>query len=911
MHLNGPESTCAPHTSSRFVLAGTERRYERSRPFVLRHQALDVTLLVETRSIDARATLDFERIDPHATTLVLNAVGFELEGVRFVGDPAPAEAKYTYDGDELCLSIPEDMQTGSVEIDYRATPRRGLYFLAPDKDVPERPHQVWSQCQDEDARHWFPCHDAPNMKLTSELVVSVPAGWVALSNGSCIEQETGVEDGKFSVFHFKLERPHPSYLVTLAAGRFSILEDHPAQLPSARRIPIRYYVPEGRETEAWRSLSDTPQMVELFSQLTGLEYPFDSYAQVVVHDFIFGGMENTTATTLYEHVLLDERAAIDVDTRSLVAHELAHQWFGDTLTCRDWHEAWLNEGFATYFEHLERESRLGRDDYDWSVLRAFDGYLAEFNESYDRPIVCRDYMAPIDLFDRHLYEKGSLVLHMLRRKLGDEIFWSAIREYVKQHADGIVETVQLHRTCETISGQSLDRFFEDWIYRSGHPELTVSASYESGRLIVTLKQEPRGSRSEPFCVPFEIGLQTADGNWTNLRRESTQLVESMVIALPQRPLAVAFDPELRITAPVKLEFGFDWMKGVLTSNISLRSRLLAASSLGTRHDVPSLTLLSQILMDPAQPYMLRIECARALAKTRAPETVPHLVAAIDADRAEVRRAVAIALGNFRCPEVAAPLLQLATQDRSYLVVAEAYRALGRSRQLGEKARLIAALDQPSWADVVRAAVVDGLAELRDSELVPIIFEQTRYGTPSRGRRAAALALGRLGKDRDTRVKLESLLDDADPHLRSDVVDALLELGQPEAQGKLAAQLAVETDTRVQRRLREALRDLGSRDTSATKRLNDDLVALKSRLTELETKIARLDPAKLDEPANSGKRAAASVHAGAKTAAKTKASKKAKASTKAGATKSKPKTTAKTKAKPATKSKGGRATARRR
>ncbi|MGE5788948.1 MAG: M1 family aminopeptidase [Myxococcales bacterium] len=875
MHSNGPDSTCAPHTPSRFVLAGTERQYERSRPFVLQHQALDVTLLVESSSIDARATLSFSRVDPSATVLILDAVGFELDAVRFLDDESVSDATYAYDGDELSITIPVEVTEGRIEIDYRAKPRRGLYFLAPDEAVPDRPRQVWSQCQDEDARHWFPCHDAPNMKLTSELTVTVPADWVALSNGTCIEEEIGADDGKVSIFHFRLDRPHPSYLVTLAAGHFSILEDRPASLESGRRIPIRYYVPEGRESEAWRSLSDTPRMVELFSRLTGLEYPFDSYTQVVVHDFIFGGMENTTATTLYEHVLLDERAAIDVDSRSLVAHELAHQWFGDTLTCRDWHEAWLNEGFATYFEHLEREDRLGRDDYDWSILRAFDGYMAEFNESYDRPIVCRDYMAPIDLFDRHLYEKGSLVLHMLRRKLGDDVFWSAIREYARSNADQIVETVQLQRTCEKVSGQSLDRFFDDWIYRSGHPELTVSASYEFGRLIVTLKQEPKGSRTEPFAVPFEIRIQTQDRGWVNLRRESTQLVESIVITLEQRPLAIAFDPDLRITAPIRLEFGFDWLKGVLQSDASVRSRMLAAAALRSRQDKPSLELLRDILTDSSQPYMLRVECARSLGKTRAQETVSHLVAAVDADRAEVRRAVAFALGQFRHTAVVAPLLGLAESDPSYLVVAEAYRALGRSCQPEAKQALLGALGSPSWADVVRSGAIDGLTELRDKELLPTIYDQTRYGTPSRGRRAAALALGRLGSDRETRLKLEVLLDDPDPHLRSDVVEALLELGQLEAQRALSARLEVEADTRVQRRLREALRDLGSRDASTAKRLSDDLVALKTKVAELETKVARLEPT-LPQDDTAPPKQAAKVTPGKTSSSKASARSKAKA-----------------------------------
>jgi aminopeptidase N len=207
----------------------------------------------------------------------------------------------------------------------------------------------------------------------------------------------------------------------------------------------------------------------------------------------------------------------------------------------------------------------------------------------------------------------------------------------------------------------------------------------------------------------------------------------------------------------------------------------------------------------------------------------------------VRRAVAAALGQFRVPEVSAALTKLVEGDPSYLVVSEACRALGRSRQPDAKPLLLARLGQSSWADIVRSGTIDGLAAFRDLELVPTLIEQTRYGTAARGRRAAVLALGRIGTDRKTREQLELLLDDADPHLRADVVDALLLLGQPEAFGKLATQLELEPDPRVQRRLREALRDLGGRDAGATKRLSDDLTALRDRVAVLEAQLTRLDP----------------------------------------------------------------------
>jgi aminopeptidase N len=875
MHFQGLDSTCAPSVNSRFVLAGTKRRYERGRPFRLVHQALDVLLLVERGAIEATATLTFERVSRKATHLVLDAVGFEIDSVVFVDGEQERNATFDYDGNELSIAVPSELERGTVAIEYSVVPRRGLYFLAPDEAVPNRPKQVWSQCQDEDARYWFPCHDAPHMKLTSELCVTVPAGWVALSNGTCLSKEP--EDDGSMTFHYRIDRPHPSYLVTLVAGEFSILEDRKAKLEDGREIPVRYYVPKGQEPAAWRSLGDTPNMVELFSRLTGLAYPFDEYSQVVVSDFIFGGMENTTATTLYEHVLLDERAVIDVDSRSLVSHELAHQWFGDTLTCRDWSEAWLNEGFATYFEHVERDARLGRDEYDWGVLGDLDAYLGEFAHSYDRPIVCKDYQAPIDLFDRHLYEKGSLVLHMLRRKLGSEIFWSAIRDYVASHENGIVETTQLKRACEKVSGLSLERFFDDWIYRSGHPELSVEAVYEDGRLVVTMKQDPKGSSTTPFGLPFEIEVMTKAGERLTRCIEVTEAQASLTLELSERPTYVAFDPELRVAAPVKLEFGFDWLKNLLLSKATLRARVLAAKALAARTDVPTIELLGQVLADRDQSYLIRLECARSLGKIPMKESRIALLNGTKDERAEVRRAVAQALGQFRNAEVVEPLAELATKDPSYLVQAEACRALGSTRQPGARAVLEACLEVPSWADVVRSGAVDGLATLRDPSLWPLLREHTRYGRPSRGRRSAIAALGRVATDRASRDHLELLLADADPHVRADVVDALSALGQTEALGALSMQLSKETDPRVQRRLREALRDLGAKPEEATKRLSDEVSSLKSKLTELEAKLARLTPPSTTETPegqasgkSAGKSAASSGRAAPKGAAAVKA-----------------------------------------
>jgi aminopeptidase N len=826
-----------------FVLSGTLRKYERSRPFTLRHLFLDLALDVEHERVTGSATLDVERLSATAERLELDAVAFDIQGVELAVKSGFEAVAYDYDGDKLSIALPTGKSECKLRVTYAATPKRGLYFLSPDEKVKNRPRQVWSQCQDEDARYWFPCLDKPHVKMTTELRVAVPSGWIALSNGE--PREVKRPAGKKPwVYHFALEQPHPAYLVTLVAGELSVIEDTPARL-GRRSVPVTYYVPPRRKADVKRSLGETPRMIELFSQLTGVPFPWKRYSQVVVSDFIFGGMENTTATTLYEHVLLDERAAVDVSSNDLVAHELAHQWFGDYVTCRDWSHGWLNEGFATFFEHLERESRLGRDEYDWGVAGDIDSYLNEANGRYARAIVCRDYQAPIDLFDRHLYEKGGLVLHMLRRELGDEVFWHGVRRYLEAHAHGIVETNDLMRALEAASGTSLERFFDSWVYRPGHPDLRVKVSYEDGLLSVHVKQKHKTGDVAVFAFPLEILVKTKSGELERHRKEVTEANDTLVVRLPERPAFVVFDPELRVTTSVTLEAPGDMLRRQLAEGPSALSRWTAARVLGKKDDPESVRALGASLVKESEAWMVRADAARALGRIRSDAAFDLLAEAVRTRHPKVRRAVAEALGAFRTEPAAKLLSGLTQRDRSYLVAADAARSLGRTRQPSALRDLLSVVDRPSWADAHRAGAIEGLANLRDEEAVPHVMTRTRYGVPTRGRRAAVAALATLSDSRKVREHLQDLLDDRDPHFRIAVVDALSSLGDTKARGPLRQALDRELDGRVARRIREVLRDMGDAGAGERKRLNDEVDTLKNELQELRTRLAKIEASRDD------------------------------------------------------------------
>ena len=835
-HVHGGEHEHAAAAARPFAFGSSPRHFERDRPFAIEHIALDLALDFAKKSVAGKAELRLRRVDPDASSIELDAVAFAVRGVTVDGK----DAKYTYDGRRLTVDVPSSLASGVLAVAYEATPRKGLYFLEPDEHVPGRPRQAWTQLQEEDARHIFPCHDKPHVKMTTEAKITVPDGFYVLSNGALVSNEGGT-------FHWRMDEPHPSYLVTIVAGEFAVLTDRVEV--GGREIPLAYLVPKGKEEEGRRTFARTPDMIRFFSELTGVPYPWNKYAQVVVSDFIFGGMENTTATTMYEHILLDARAELDVTSDDLIAHELAHQWFGDFVTCRDWSEGWLNEGFATYMEHVWREKHLGRDEYHFGLKSDLASYLGEAAGRYRRPIVCQDYDAPLDLFDRHLYEKGGLVLHVLRTELGDALFWKGVSTYLARHQKGIVETRDLLRALEEVSGRSLGRRFEELVHKAGHPEIEIELGWEAGVLTCAAKQTQSSQDGVPaaFEIPLVLEIDGA-------RREKVKLGQrSDMFAIPckERPKHVVVDPDMRILGDVTVKAPADMLRHQLANAKTARGRWLAADALAKSDDPVTIAALRERLGDDAEFWGVRVECADALGRIRARECFDALAAATNVTHPKVRRAVVDALGRFRTPAAVEALKPRALRDASYLVEAEAARALGKTRQSSAYDVLLDVMDRPSWADVIASGAMDGLAALRDDRALPHLFARTRYGHPQRVRRAAALAIPKLATDRRAREHLEDLLDDGDPILRIDVVRALADLGDARSRGALRARMEVDLDPRVRRRIKETLRDLGEGRQKADS-LKDELEKLQADHAELRARVSKLEAGRETKPSGTVK-----------------------------------------------------------
>ncbi|MBA2732069.1 MAG: M1 family metallopeptidase, partial [Acidobacteria bacterium] len=388
--------------------------------------------------------------------------------------------------DKLAITLDrtyEPSETITLRIRYRATPERGLYFIPKGSDGNtswSKPAQIWTQGEPEENHHWFPCYDFPDDKATSEQYITTGADEIAISNGTLLETTNNADGTR--TFHWKMEQPHASYLVSLVVGNYAKLEG------VYKNIPLEYYTYRGTEETAQRAFVKTPEMMRLFGQKLDYEYPYNRYAQTIVASFIFGGMENITATTHADsEILYGTTKDAQLAQENLISHELAHSWFGNLVTCKDWSELWLNEGFATFMEAVFREHEAGRDAYLEEMRSNTSLYFMEDMLKYRRPIRYDRYGSAIDIFDATVYKKGALVLHMLRETVGDEMFWKALHRYLEEYRYKPVGTEDLQRVFEATTNQQLGWFFDQWVYKAGFPELRVRSLYHAPTQSLTLE----------------------------------------------------------------------------------------------------------------------------------------------------------------------------------------------------------------------------------------------------------------------------------------------------------------------------------------------------------------------------------------------------------------------------------------
>ncbi|MCW5753175.1 MAG: M1 family metallopeptidase [Phycisphaeraceae bacterium] len=602
-----------------------------ARHFDYQHMKLEITIPdMNIPKFHAIQTLRARAVGKDRAEMRLDAQGPVINAISSGG----RSLAFTHERRELLIYFPAPVRAGTeieITIDYdldysRSTPFTGLFWSAGrpgDPEINNHWPQMHTQGQPESNNRWFPCHDYPNDRLSTEILVDVEDGYQVLSNGRLISGKGQGPDraGPGRVrWHWLQESPHVAYLVTLVVGKFAIVE---IGGPDSARpgLPMRAWGPLGKERELRELFKYTPEMVAAFERYLGREYPWDKYDQVAARNYVGGAMENTSASTFFGTI-----ASVPPETQQgIIAHELIHQWMGNLLTCRGWAHIWLNEGWASMGQALwdEEYARLqGRDPRE-AYLAAISQFLGQQRSNRGTAprqpaLVSNLYRNPLDVFMKqdNPYPKGALVLHMLREMLGEEVFFEGVRLFVRRHQFQEVETSDFRRCLEEVSGRSLERFFEQWCMRPGLPQLTVEIDWvaDDMSLVIVLRQTQTINAYNPaYAFELPIHIEYADGR-SEVRSIFMDTRESVTRwGLSAPPKDVIVNPDLTVACRPRINKSLSMWRHQLEHGPTIPARIEAVEYLASLRDARLDDLLELTLNDDSLHPAVRSAAADALA----------------------------------------------------------------------------------------------------------------------------------------------------------------------------------------------------------------------------------------------------------------------------------------------------------
>ena len=742
--------------------------YTRSHDYDLVHQLIEVRDFDwDSTTFTGRVTTTLVALRPGLDSVVLDAG--KLLTIRRVkeGRAGTAMLRFATRGDTLIVYPAKPLafhDTTRFTIDYRGrvSNGKGLTFITPEGRA-HRPQQIWSQGEDMDNHYWFPTYDFPNDKMTWELRATVPAQYAVVSNGRPVVDSRN-PDGTHTV-DWRQDLPSSTYLVSLVVAPLVRLSD------TWRGIPVDYYVYHEDSALARRLFGVTPDMIDVYSRLTGITYPWAKYAQTTVADF-FGGMENVSATTLVDR-LPDERAYRDRPWYQwiLIPHELAHQWFGDYTTTENWANMWLNEGFAEFLPGQYWRAKLGphaEDDY----------YLDEYTQFMG--IDGRRRMPLAARASNNIYPKGALVLRMLERYLGPERFWASLHTYLTRHALDNATSDDLRQAVLAATGENLDWFWDEWVYQAGYPELTVAATYDTAgkKVFLTVKQTQRDSAAPDstgikfttpavFRMPVTIRVGTPTGDVVKRAALDAREQSITVDGVAGPPTMVVFDDGNAVLKTLTFNQPTAWLATQLKRDSDLWDRLWVIRQLtGRGADAAAARALADAATG-ADYFLTRAQAAEALAAFPPAVAIPVLEIAVRDTTAAVRESALGALGELGGERAIALARTAFGADPSYQVRAAAVSALARADSVHRRAIIAEGLGLPSYQESIRVAALDAIVQTNDTSLIDQVeglLNQLR--TAAR----ALAALANRGSVRALDV-LSRHLDDERPYVRRSVLQA--------------------------------------------------------------------------------------------------------------------------------------------
>lgn len=718
-------------TSARILNYNAQQFVEPASSFDVQHTALDLAFDFPGERVLGTATHRLVATAQLLTHVQFDAKDMEIRDVSIKRPGQDFESiAFQYNNSDLVISLqPGIGKTVALEvkIDYVAHPMRngqkmGMVFVDGRGDDPSVPTQVWTLGQPEDNQFWFPGWDYPNDRMTFDIALTVPQHFSTIANGDLVEQRAMGDNMRRD--RWVLNKPHVSYLTGFAAGEFSAsVETY--QRPDGSSVPLAYLVEPQHAENANLIFGETPDMMRFFERNLQVQYPWSNYKQVAVREFTARGMENTTASIMYEKLQHDARAHLDYTGRDLITHELAHQWFGNMVSSRNWANLALNEGFATYAERLYMEQALGLAEGQAHTIADRKAYFDQA-QSLMRPIIWHGYSNPYDMFDQHTYEKAALVLHQLRYELGNDVWWRGVRQYLTANAFKEVTIDDLQRAMEQAAGKGLGGFFQQWYRRPGHPVLDVSHRFDASRGVyeVDVKQVQDSLRVGLFAFDVDIEVNVPGGApWVSRYRVASQDTTFR--------FAIAGDVSF-----VRFDRG-DW----LPAEISVKKSIVEWQNQARYDDEPAgrydavMALAEQPANDNVRNVLLHVlqsddatfvreAAAAALAMYGKDEVVrPFLLKAVTSDQASaVRKQALISLGQTNDAQLKQALTS-AINDNSYVVTAEAirlYADVDPSQAIQEMRPIF---DLTSWDNTVETAMIEAYAQINAIEGIPYLQAQ--------------------------------------------------------------------------------------------------------------------------------------------------------------------------------------------
>ena len=755
--------------------ACADEPFARSRDYDLRNARIELRFDLDQRLVQGQVTHTLTTLKDGLRELDFDSVGLTILSARLDGK----EARFSTDEAKLHVDLGRQSLAGEehqVAIRYQGSPKKGLFFILPNKSSSAQPREIWTQGEAEETRYYIPIYDYPNDRTTTQMIVTVPRDWVTVSNGKL---ESVVDAGRgMKTWTWRQAQPISTYLISLVAGEFD------ESRKSWRNIPVDYRVPRGEADRIEPTFARTPEMLTFFSDRLGVPYPWDKYDQTAVDQFSLGGMENVSATTLTARRLLQPALARESleGADGLISHEMSHQWFGDLVTCKDWANLWLNEGFATFMATLWEEHQYGADNAAYARWRAQAAWFRQ-RRLFDVPIVTHEFRDSLD-YAGNIYGKAGLVLQMLKEQLGDEAFFRALQHYLEANRLQNVATADLIKAIEESTHVDVDRFFDQWIYGAGAPRFTVSTSYDPDakqvRMQVRQTQDVRGHVGL-FQAPVEVAVTTAAGT-KSFPITVAKADETFSFPADSEPLLVLFDKGDKILKSAEFhKSAAEWVYQLQHAE-DVPDRLDAAQALGEMKGSDAAIAALGEAAAHNHFWGLRVQALTALGRIGGAQAEKGVLPGLADPEPWVREVAVDQLSKFSADAaLGATLAGIAGKDNAYRVRAAALLGLAQRKAEGAMAALGSAANTDSPDDVIRRAALRAMGLLGNDQAVPRLLEWLEQGKPVRLRAAAISSLGQIAKkDESVELRLLAQLNDPDFDVRLATVFALGERGDPAA-----------------------------------------------------------------------------------------------------------------------------------